>query len=109
MAATRSDEGQRQCCLDNVRIWSSGPSTKSGGLVKNRHGGAPEGAPAGHTAGGTLKRCQTKTLRLTGAPLPHGREEGKRRRRPAPMTQGADDSRLYDNRCDARVQPNKTA
>jgi len=38
-------------------------------------GGAPEGAPAGHTAGGTLKRCQTKTLRLTGAPLPHLREK----------------------------------
>jgi hypothetical protein len=30
-----------------VRIWSSGPAKKSGGLVKNRHGGAPEGAPAG--------------------------------------------------------------
>src|SRR3954447_21694995 len=82
MAATRSDERQRQCCLDHVRIWSSGPSTKSGGLVKNRHGGAPEGAPARHTAGGTLKRCQTKMLRLTGAPLPHVR--GGRKMKAAP-------------------------
>src|SRR5690349_17294969 len=75
MAATRSDERQRKCCRDHVRIWSSGPAAKSGGFVKNRHGGAPEGAPAGHTAGGTLKRCQTKTLRLTGAPLPLLREK----------------------------------
>ena len=37
MAATRSDERQRKCCRDNVRIWSSGPAKKSGGLVKNRH------------------------------------------------------------------------
>src|SRR4051794_12589224 len=84
MAATRSDEGRRQCCLDHVRIWSSGPSTKSGGLVKNRHGGAPEGAPAGHTAGGCLLGgAQTKTLRLTGAPLPHFEGAKKRRRRPS--------------------------
>src|SRR3954468_16685957 len=94
MAATRSDEGQRQCCLDNVRMWSSGPSTKSGGPVKNRHGGAPEGAPAGHTAGGTLKRCQTKTLRLTGAPLPHFEGEGNEGGAPRLTTFGADESRL---------------
>src|SRR3954464_6079733 len=89
MAATRSDEGQRQCCLDHVRIWSSGPSTKSGGLVKNRHGGAPEGAPAGHTAGGTLQKCQTKTVRLTRAPLPHGREGRKEGGAPRPYFSGA--------------------
>src|SRR3954471_13744306 len=38
--------------------------------------GAPGGARAGHTARGTSQRCQTKTLRRTGAPLPHGRNEG---------------------------------
>ena len=54
MAVTRRDEGPRKCCLDNVRIWSSGPAKKSGGLVKNRHSGAPEGAPAANMAGGRL-------------------------------------------------------
>ena len=32
-----SDEGQRKCCLDNVRIWSSGPTAKYGDRVKSRH------------------------------------------------------------------------
>src|SRR3982750_71872 len=108
MAATRSDERQRQCCLDNVRIWSSGPATKSGGLVKNRHGGAPEGAPAGHTAGGTLKRCQTKTLRLTGAPLPPGGKEGNEGGAPRLTTSGADESRPYEEQADnAGKLPNR--
>src|SRR3954447_21056893 len=95
MAATRSDERQRQCCRDNVRIWSSGPTKKSGGLVKNRHGGAPGGARAGHTARGTSQGCQTKTLRQTGAPLPHLREKGNEGGAPRLTTSGADESRLH--------------
>src|SRR3954471_4182870 len=94
MAATRSDERQRQCCLDNVRIWSSGPATKSGGLVKNRHGGAPEGAPAGHTAGGRLLGGALATMRLNRrSPPSFLREKGREGAGPAPMTQRADEAR----------------
>src|SRR3954462_1656546 len=93
MAATRSDERQLKCCLDNVRIWSSGPAKKSGDLVKNRHGGAPGGARAGHTARGTSQGCQTKTLRQTGAPLPHWREKGNEGGAPRLKTQGDDGAR----------------
>ncbi len=79
MAATRSDEGQRQCCLDNVRIWSSGPCDEvrwprqKSPQVERRRARLPvtrQAAPS--------QRCQTKTLRPTGAPLPlGGRKEMK--------------------------------
>src|SRR3954465_3616040 len=82
MAATRSDERQRKCCRDNVRIWSSGPATKSGGLVKNRHGGAPEGAPARHTAGGTPKGARPRRCALPA--LPSLMFEGERKMKAAP-------------------------
>ncbi len=88
MAATRSDEGQRQCCLDNVS--DDGPpvrSKKSGGLVKNRHRWSAGGRALPVTRqAALLKRCQTKTLRPTGAPLPHLREKGRRRRCPSAET-----------------------
>jgi hypothetical protein len=91
-----SDEGQRECCLDNVSGMS--PSVRRRSPVassKIATGGAPEGAPAGHTAGGTLKRCQTKTLRLTGAPLPLWREKEREGGAPRLTLSGADESRPY--------------
>ena len=45
----------------NGVVKPSGPTKKYGGRVKNRRGGAPGGARAGHTARGTSKRCQTDT------------------------------------------------
>src|SRR5262245_37731614 len=96
MAATRRDEGQRKCCLDNVRIWSSGPTAKSGGFVKNRHSGAPEGAPAANTAGGRLPRGALvidAPDRRSAPSWERGRREGAG---PAPMTQRADETRLHD-------------
>jgi hypothetical protein len=45
---TRSDEGRRKCRLDHASGEKpSGPIKKYGDRVKNRRGGAPEGAPAG--------------------------------------------------------------
>ena len=101
-----SDEGQRKCCLDNVSGLS--PSVRRRSPVassKIATCGAPEGAPAGNTAGGALPRCPS-CLRLTGAPSLILRGKGREGAGPAPMTQRADESRLYD-RCDARVQPDE--
>src|SRR3954468_17619133 len=78
VAWTTSDEGQRQCCLDNVRVTPSGPMKEvrwprqksprwSAGRCACR-----VTAARGHLLGG----AQAETLRLTGAPLPHGRKEG---------------------------------
>src|SRR4051812_34952228 len=57
-------------------------------------GGAPE-ARVPVTARGTSQGCQTKTLRPTGAPLPHGRKEGNEGGAPRLTTSGADESRLH--------------
>src|SRR5882672_10941178 len=74
---TRSDEGQRQCCLDHASGEKpSGPIKKYGDRVKNRRGGAPGGALAGHTAGGRLpKRCP-----LIPAPFRRSASLGRQRR-----------------------------
>ena len=73
MAATRSDEGQRQCCLDNVRMWSSGPAKKYGDHVKNRHKWS-----AGRRAcryNGTRHLSEVPLFVAPfGAPLPHACE-----------------------------------
>jgi hypothetical protein len=44
--------------------------------TRNATRGAPEGAPAANTAGGRLAEVPLATMRLTGAPLPHGSKEG---------------------------------
>src|SRR5882672_11507215 len=49
---TGLDERQRKCCPDNVRCKSPVQAKKCGGCVKNRRGGAPGGARAGHSARG---------------------------------------------------------
>jgi len=54
---TRSDEGRRKCRLDHGSgVSPPVRSKKHGDGVKNRRGGAPEGAPAGNTAGGRLRK-----------------------------------------------------
>jgi hypothetical protein len=54
---TRSDEGQRQCRLDHASGEKpSGPIKKYGDRVKNRRGGAPEGARAFAKARGRLRK-----------------------------------------------------
>src|ERR1051325_1868225 len=58
----------------NGAVKPSGPIKKYGDRVKNRRGGAPGGARAGHTARGTSIRCQFVTEAPTGAPLPHACE-----------------------------------
>src|ERR1051325_5332693 len=45
----------------NGAVKPSGPIKKYGDRVKNRRGGAPGGARAGHTASGTSIRCQFVT------------------------------------------------
>ncbi len=49
-------------------------------------------------AGGTLKRCQTKTLRLTGARPLHAGARKERGGAPRQTFFGADESRLYRSR-----------
>src|SRR3954452_24627735 len=96
MAATRSDERQRKCCLDNVRIWSSGPAKKSGGLVKNRHGGAPGGARAlSHRARGTSQGARPRRCADPGAPLLLWREKEREGGAPRQTFSGADESCPY--------------
>src|SRR6266700_414697 len=69
---TGLDERQRQCCPDNVRCKSPVQAKKYGGRVKNRRGGAPEGARAGCTARGRLRKGAQCDLRRSGAPPPSG-------------------------------------
>src|SRR5215211_715010 len=84
VAWTTSDEGQRQCRLDHVSGEKpSGPTKKYGDRVKNRRGGAPGGARAGHTARGTSKGCRLEMVAFRrSAPLTHVRDKG--RKAPAP-------------------------
>ena len=77
-----SDEGQRECCLDNVSGMSPSVRRRSpAASSKIATGGAPGGARAGHTARGTSQRCQTKTLRQTALPSIFG---GRRKEKAAP-------------------------
>ncbi len=93
---TASDEGQRQCCLDNVSgIVPAVRSKKSGGLVKNRHRWSAERRACRSHGTRHLSRCQTKTLRLTGAPS-LAREKENEGGAPRLTTSGADESRLDD-------------
>ena len=92
---TGLDERQRQCCPDNVRCKSPVQAKKCGGRVKNRRGGAPGGARAGHTARGRLREVPSCDLRRSGAPLPHGRGRRNEGAGPAPTAKGADESRPY--------------
>src|SRR5215208_4527782 len=69
---TGLDERQRQCCPDNVRCKPPVQAKKCGDRVKNRRGGAPEGARAGHTARGRLRKGAQFDLRRFGAPPPSG-------------------------------------
>ena len=73
---TGLDERQRQCCPDNVRCEPPVQAKKHGDGVKNRRGGAPEGARAGCTARGRLRKGAPFDLRRSGAPPPSG--EAKR-------------------------------
>ena len=59
---TRSDEGQRQCCLDHASGEKpSGPIKKYGGRVKNRRVERRGARVPVTTARGTSKRCQDVT------------------------------------------------
>src|SRR6266700_7820123 len=95
VARTTSDEGQRQCCLDNGTSKASGPMKKYGGWAQNRRSGAPGGARAGHTARGTA-RCRLEKVRLSALRSPRvceGKREG--RRPPRLTTNRGDESRLF--------------
>src|ERR1051325_1732737 len=54
----------------NGAVKPSGPVKKYGDRVKNRRGGAPEGARAGNAARGRLRKVPYVTLRRSGAPPP---------------------------------------
>jgi len=92
---TGLDERQRQCCPDNVRCKSPVQAKKCGGRVKNRRGGAPGGARAGHTARGRLREvpsviCAVPALRS----LTHVRDKGNEGEPRADQTAGGDGARL---------------
>ena len=71
----------------NGVVKPSGPIKKCGGRVKNRRGGAPGGARAGHTARGRLREVPSCDLRRSGAPLPHAGEGREMTADPTPTKQ----------------------
>jgi hypothetical protein len=80
-------KGSANCCLDNVGAIPPVRRKKYGDRAQNRRGGAPEGAPAVHSAGGApslgaLTYCAVPALRLPqGRQKRLGRKPGNRARR----------------------------
>src|SRR5215216_605911 len=67
--------------------------------VKNRRGGAPGGARAGHTARGRLREVPSCYQRRFGAPLPHANEGRSEGAGPAPTNEGAMNHALWAESC----------
>ena len=91
------DEGQRQCCLDNVRMRSSGPTKKYGDRVKNRHKWSAGRRACRYNGTRHLRKVPDYDVAPFGAPLPHACE-GKENEGAAPRLtmSGADESRPYE-------------
>ena len=80
MAWTTSDEGQRQCCLDNVRIWSSGPMKEvRWPRQKSPRWSAGRRACRSHGTRAPSWRCPSVTKRPTWRSPPSLEGEGKRK------------------------------
>src|SRR5436309_3556404 len=95
VAWTTSDEGQRQCCLDNGTPKASGPVKEVLWLgPKSPQWSA--GRRARRSNGARHRKVQMKNVAPFGAPLP-SRMRGQRERKaqaPRRTMKGADESRL---------------